>query len=306
VYRGPKGLEQSLILISDNARQLKWLTPPRLFDSIYKRFIKTHRSTLERAMLPWHMPLWLGGLELPQAEFLRGDSDTDFRIASHLVLAWNKLKLTPAKMIDTKTPWHIREYSLRKLNLPITTHLESQVDGEQVQAYRNLCNKATMDLMFNSDVSLEDIFDDPDSKKTPERNKRKRYVAASGAILKRNRKIWNAKKAKANFGPSVFSTRLPEEVFMHRKTYEAINVRFNKEDDYPVRGPDVVSAKTVTQEVTAAAFGWLEGPALPTAAERDEAAALTDDVGRVMLTYTPLRIAGSPRPRLGDIILDIA
>lgn len=177
------------------SKELLRLAPDRLRTAVMREFIREHKELLVRTRLPWYMPEWLGGVGLPSGEW-GGNSELDLRVAHAIVLNWKQGQ--PLKL-PRNTPWKIWQRAKSLVPPPLYT----TVKGPHTEAYNAIVGRKCIDLLFNKDISLDDIYDDVEESKTN----------VSRAI-EHNAKLWQAKRYKALPKP------LREEDIETRRLYE--------------------------------------------------------------------------------------
>jgi hypothetical protein len=140
---------------------LKW-APEGTEKQLYQIFIKFNLDDMIKTRLPWYIPKWLGGLGLPIIpDSKHQPSKLDLRIAKMIILNW-KIKKPPT--ISKESPWLMREKVVKKLNLQ-TEIMNYKEEGNK--AYGEVINNETINLLFDSNYSFEDIYQDiTDSEKT--------------------------------------------------------------------------------------------------------------------------------------------
>jgi len=159
--------------IGARARQLQKLTPPELFNDLYRVFINKQRSWLEKTRIPWFIPEWLGGLGLPiNSEFT--PSETDLRIAHLILINWRKER--PVSIAHQEAKWKTRIIAEKKMPEPYyATQKDANTDN-----YEKFLGLKCLDLLFDSNISLADLME---AEVKPDVSK----------ALKKNSKLWTPK-----------------------------------------------------------------------------------------------------------------
>jgi hypothetical protein len=182
-------------------------TPDHLLEDFYKHFINLNRDYLEMFRLPWFIPEWLGGLGLPKVLPCQKNSDLDLRIAGRIVLNWGKER--PIQLTRGKSPWHVRE--LAKKGIPdIIKHKVRNYQSRDtcaVEEWDKYLSIRTIDLLFNSDIELKDLYRDD-----------KFNVLRA---INHNRDLWSpkGKKDECRLGP-----KLSERVIEYSGRYEGLTI----------------------------------------------------------------------------------
>jgi len=136
--------------ISARANYLLDICPVELRIPVYQQFINYNRELLEKTRVPWFLPMWLGGLELPITEEHK-PSEKDLRLAHLVLINWKKDH--PIQM-STKLPWKTRLLAESRLPIPGTSP-EKNLDTERYEA---TVGKECINLLFDSNYSLDDLY----------------------------------------------------------------------------------------------------------------------------------------------------
>jgi len=140
--------------LSSKAHTLLQFCPQSLKERVMRRFIEKNRNLLNSTGLPWFIPEWLGGLGLPNILPEFKNSELDLRQARHILLNWKRKK--PIHLAQGHTPWAVRQQAHTRLPDPFQT---SDKDSLAIQAWNQVTALKTVDLLFNSEVQLHDMFD---------------------------------------------------------------------------------------------------------------------------------------------------
>jgi hypothetical protein len=171
--------------IGTKCRTLIERCPPELQEEVMSEFIQCNKKQLTRYALPWYIPEWLGGLGLPTGTWGQ-PSDLDMRVATRILMNWKKERPVPSN--TTATTWKSRELALRRLPEPF--YMVSKEPNNYTELFDRVVGKKTVDLLFDSGVSLELLFQ-PDN---PARD-----------IFRHNEKLWLPARG---LGPKLDSNRL--------------------------------------------------------------------------------------------------
>jgi len=163
--------------IAARANYLLDICPVELKTKVYQQFINYNRELLEKTRVPWFLPMWLGGLELPITEEHK-PSDKDLRLAHLVLINWKKEH--PIQM-STKLPWKTRLLAESRLPKPGTSP-EKNLDTER---YETIVGKECINLLFNSNYSLDDLYQliEEDSKVGNAFKKNARFYKPDGKKL---------------------------------------------------------------------------------------------------------------------------
>jgi len=163
--------------IGTRYRELMKLSPHHLKSQVHKLFVESHKKELALyGNAPWAIPEWIGGVGL--LGYL-DPTEKDLRIAQRILLEWKKNR--PEHLTDTSmtSPWHIWQLASKKLP---TTHFSREKDFG-TEAYTALVGRECVNLLFDSNVRLEDLWKEPS-------NQTERIKKA----LRHNAKLWRPDK----------------------------------------------------------------------------------------------------------------
>jgi len=223
--------------MSAKANTLLRFCPTFLLERVYRLFLKRNKRILDSTGLPWFIPEWLGGLGLPNILPEYNNSETDLRVARKILLGWNKRR--PVHLAQGETPWYIRQAATSALPSPFQT---IDKDAIAVERWKHLTSLKSVDLLFNSDVSLTDIFDnglDVDYDPETGRGSMKLIQVPSrtrvNAAIRHNQSLW---RPKGNLPEPI-----PEEIIGGSTRYEGLRInKFSDHSTVPV-APSPISMK---------------------------------------------------------------
>lgn len=156
--------------ISMRSRSLLESCPEHMRTTVMEIFIQKHRELLTKSRLPWYIPEWLGGIGLPRGPWGE-NSELDLRLAHKILLNWAKER--PIPISHQETPWQIWQIAQKGLPEPVfTTERNSDVEY-----YRQVVGIKCIDLLFDSNINLEDLLHEVKSNKTSK-------------AIKHNSKLW--------------------------------------------------------------------------------------------------------------------
>jgi hypothetical protein len=165
--------------ITDNIgaryREMIRLCPSHLRKSAHKGFIGEHKKLLSSIRLPWYVPEWLGGLGLTG---VYEPSELDRKIAQMILYNWQKS--SPKQLDHTITNWKTWELASKRVPTPYIVEEKNFGTDAYNQAVANEC----IDLLFDSEISLEKLF----------QNNEKGSDSSSILMLRYNERLWNPKR----------------------------------------------------------------------------------------------------------------
>jgi hypothetical protein len=134
-------------------REMLRLAPGEMAEEAHTQFIKYNELMLKRTGLPWYMPEWIGGLGLTG---LKDPTILDRRIAVCILQNWKKKK--PISLGQSEVAW--QTWKVAEKILP---KAEETSDSEDpgIEERKQQMGYACVDLLFNSDYSLDDIYIGP-------------------------------------------------------------------------------------------------------------------------------------------------
>jgi len=169
----------------------QWLvdqSPMEVKSTVMRQFLKCHREVLERTRCPFYIPQWLGGLGLPCGDW--GEpSELDLRLAHKVLLEWKQRR----PVTGTKEGWQTWRLASSALPEPLYTSEK----GPDSELYQDAVTKKCIDLLFDSNVSLEDlhVVNDPTSGARLVRMNARLYVPPKGK-LPQPLPLWRLEKLK--------------------------------------------------------------------------------------------------------------
>jgi hypothetical protein len=191
------------ITFSSRARDLIDHCPKDMRSAIYKVYLMDNKESMSRTRLPWFIPEWLGGLGLPIVDpDEQVNSDLDLKIATKVLMNWNKKGQKPVSLNSTNTPWKIRRLCSSKVPPTVVTLKKD----ETVQALERVNGLLAVNLLFDSNFTLDDLYNDDGQ-----------LVNVKGAI-NHNARLWSPKG-------EIPSQCLPKEILYGPRRYEGCRVR---------------------------------------------------------------------------------
>jgi hypothetical protein len=158
--------------IGARARLLIRECPNSLQVSVMKIFIKEHKKVLDQARVPWYIPDWLGGIGIPSGSW--GEpSELDKRLATKILLNWKKEH--PISLARQEAPWKTWQLATKGLPEPIFCREK----GPHTDRYNDAVAKKCLDLLFDENISIDDLYQVVSSEKNLGRK-----------LLKKNQKFW--------------------------------------------------------------------------------------------------------------------
>jgi hypothetical protein len=199
--------------IASRAEKLLQMAPDFLRGTVYKEFLRRHMKMLKATNVPWYLPTWIGGLGLPVLNEHNKTSDVDLRMARKILMNWNmKSKgdrkggpssFRPIMLGSKKGNWKIRELARKALPKP-TSMTE---DDPGVAAYEHLSALKNIDLLFDSNVKMENLM--VESKKGKSRD--------ATSIFKHNARLW---KPSGTLPPAMTLEELQSQ-----KKFEGLHIK---------------------------------------------------------------------------------
>jgi hypothetical protein len=150
-------------------RELLRLCPSQMKEQAHKAFINHHRNLLVATRLPWFVPEWIGGVGLIG---FKEPSEKDLRIARMITINWAKRR--PISLAHQEANWKTWQEASKRVPSPFV--VEEKNSG--VEIYTRAVASECINLLFDSDVTLERLFQVVTENKT------------SGAI-KHNARLWS-------------------------------------------------------------------------------------------------------------------
>lgn len=162
--------------LGSRAREISNSAPHQLRDIAIDFFIESNKEVLKKSRLPWHMPEWLGGLGIPETKKHRR-TDLDRRLGRKILMNWRQERPIAPK---EAAQWQMR--TLAESKLPEVQY--SHVKGTGNQAYETLASLMTVNLIFDSKVSFDQVY----SGETGQRQ--------ATRALKHNSRLWQTAPGK--------------------------------------------------------------------------------------------------------------
>jgi hypothetical protein len=154
-------------------RKLMETCPPSMRESVHKGFVNKHRTLMEKTRLPWYVPEWIGGLGLTG---YREPPELDLRIARMILLNWKKTR--PISLAHGTTNWKTWQLAESAVPKPIAVTRK----GPGTELYNRVTSQKCIDLLFDSDIQLDELFQEVTSG---------RKVTAA---IRHNARLWDPKR----------------------------------------------------------------------------------------------------------------
>ena len=201
------------VTFASRANDLLRACPTYLRLEVYQIFLDNYRDVLKKTRLPWFIPEWLGGLGLPILDPKKQvNSDKDLRIALRIIKNWNKPGQRPVTLSLQGAKWKIRESASAKLPDSVVSMKE---DGA-VKALSRLDGLAAIDLLFDSNFHLLDLYDEHGELASP-----------SGAV-NHNARLWEPRGPRDRLTgkrDARLSRRIPDFILFGPKRFQALRVK---------------------------------------------------------------------------------
>jgi hypothetical protein len=145
--------------IGARARKLIELCPENLREELMHTFVANHRQYTDQfPHIPFHIPEWLGGFGLPIGPW--GEpTEIDLKIARKLLLNWRTVR---PKRLATGVEWQLWELATNSLPIPKYTTEE----GWWTEEYQMAAGRAVINLLFDSNYSIEDLHQNKQKENT--------------------------------------------------------------------------------------------------------------------------------------------
>jgi len=214
--------EKSFRLLNLGAkyRELMTYCPDNKREEVHNMFIEYHKEGLKATHLPWHIPEWLGGIGLTG---FKKPTEVDLRVAHMILINWNKrdekgkLSSQPVDPTPRKVTWEIWKKAEENVPTPNST---TDKNDPGIQLYNKTVGAGVIDLLFDSNYSLESIFKDIKKDEKEEYWRR----------VKHNKRLWNPASYKELASP------LPDEAVLFRPIYNTYTSNPTKK--YRITGGD--------------------------------------------------------------------
>jgi hypothetical protein len=135
--------------IGTRYREMIRLCPETLIHKAHKIFINSHRKLLVSSHLPWYIPEWLGGLGITGIET---PSVKDLRISRMIIQNWKTTR--PISLAHQEMNWKTWQLAAKHVPEPFIV----QQKNKGCEDYNNVVAEKCIDLLFDSNVTLEDLF----------------------------------------------------------------------------------------------------------------------------------------------------
>lgn len=159
--------------VSARAHELERFTPPNLYKKVFKQFVEHNLKGFHS--IPWFLPRWIGGLGIPLT--FGTPSNIDLRLATRVLLNWKN-----EQPVDLTAPsgWQIRQLAQKRAPAPFVT--TDPILGTSLKdQYESLLGRLGISLLFDSNVSLDDLLKQDDREVTMSK-------------IRHNEKLWRMTK----------------------------------------------------------------------------------------------------------------
>jgi hypothetical protein len=156
-------------------RKVMGSCPVNMREKVHREFIRWHKDLLDQTHLPWYAPEWIGGIGMTGYKELK---ELDLRIAHMILLNWNKTR--PISLAHGTANWKTWKVAAEKM--PEPKFVEEKNSG--VEYYNKVVGQKCIDLLFDSDIELDELF----------------QTVTSGekvsTAIRHNAKLWDPKRYK--------------------------------------------------------------------------------------------------------------
>jgi hypothetical protein len=135
-------------------REMLRLSAREMHNEAHKSFILFNQQLLTQYNIPWHMPEWIGGLGLTGH---KDPTEKDRRIAQRILFNWKSKR--PINIGRSEIAW--QTWLEASKSLPEPNYTENKEDPG-VQERNRQMGDACVNLLFDSDYKLSDIFKGPE------------------------------------------------------------------------------------------------------------------------------------------------
>jgi hypothetical protein len=151
---GLDDLENPYNNIGTRYRELLRLCPHSMKEEAHDMFVSQHYNILHHTTLPWFIPEWLGGMGLIG---LKKPNELDLRIAQRILYNFKQVKPVSLGNIGDK-PWKVWNIVESKCPEPNLT-VKDDRSKEGIDEYNQMIGKKCIDLLFDSNYSIEDLHE---------------------------------------------------------------------------------------------------------------------------------------------------
>jgi hypothetical protein len=204
-----KDLDDPSATFGARARELLRLSPTHLKTKIMKVFFNEHRELIEKTRLPAYIPEWLGGLGIPYGPW--GEpSELDLRVAHRILINWKRER--PISIAHQGTTWKTWALAEKKIPEPIFTIKKGKFTDE----YNSLVGKKCIDLLFDSNMRLTDMFGGIDSERDVSK------------AIERNAKLWKPNRQG-------MEAKLPKPILLEKLEFIAQYANYHVDDSETIK-----------------------------------------------------------------------
>jgi hypothetical protein len=162
---GLNDIRDPLSDLGTRCKEMLRLAPKHLHEVIMPIFINHHKEIMKKSRLPWYIPQWLGGIGLPTGKW--GDnSELDLRLAHSIILNWKEKRPIPINQLETT--WKTWQVASNRLPKPVYCRTKNS----STEQYTKTVAKECINMLFDSNLRLQDIYTKPKESKAIERNAR--------------------------------------------------------------------------------------------------------------------------------------
>jgi len=178
-------------------RKLIQSCPSIMREEVHNQFVHHHRKLLTAMKLPWYIPEWIGGVGMIG---IKKPSNLDLRIAQMIIFNWKKTR--PISLAHNEMNW--KTWQKAENSVPEPQYVMQK--GPGTEAYNKVVAAKCIDLLFDSNYELTDLYTDAMSK------------WKVGTAIAKNSKLWSPSKYKALPQP------LLEEKLIYQTLYASYGI----------------------------------------------------------------------------------
>jgi hypothetical protein len=180
--------------IGTRYRKLIRTCPSSMVEEVHKGFIDRHRDFMTKTRLPWYVPEWIGGLGLTG---YKEPSTLDLRVARMILLNWKKAR--PISLAHGTANW--KTWLVAESRAPKPYYVGRKSKG--TEEYNRVVGQLCIDLLFDSDLQLDDLFQEVTSG---------RKVSTA---IRHNARLWDPKRYQSLPAP------MPNDDLTFRSEYSS-------------------------------------------------------------------------------------
>jgi hypothetical protein len=208
--------------------------PKYLRKEVHYAFIKQNEETLRSTFLPWFMPEWIGGLELYTKNFRitpkNGETypkKKDLQIATRILMQWRKVRPIPlSRKMKSWLIWKKASEAAPDANFTMDK------DDQGIAKRQDMVGLFALNILFDSNVMLQDIFPKPENAKEALK-KMEKIKNETMTIIRHNEKLWKDEGWRPT--KNIVSERRLLSKTVYETTSESTSIDFSEENELEER-----------------------------------------------------------------------